>query len=58
VLRAAYGAAHPERGLVIGQALYAGLGGHGDGIDAEAALLRRLGRRRIVALRSAAIRVL
>lgn len=58
VLRAAYGRAHPDRGLVIGKTLYASLGGHRDEPDAEEALLRRLGRRRLVSLRGAAMRVL
>jgi hypothetical protein len=43
----------PEQGLVIAKRLYDRLGGHQDGpADCEADLLRRLGRRRIVMLRS------
>jgi glycosyltransferase involved in cell wall biosynthesis len=39
-------------GLVIAKALYQKLGGHGDENDAEHALIRRIGRRRLVRLRS------
>ena len=46
----------PKQGLVIAKRLYESLGGHRDGAaDCEADLLRRLGRRRIVVLRTAAI---
>jgi Glycosyl transferase family 2 len=46
----------PEQGLVIAKRLYDRLGGHHDGpADCEADLLRRLGRRRIVMLRSGAV---
>jgi Glycosyl transferase family 2 len=42
-----------QRGLLIAKELYAELGGHrGDAEDPEANLLRRLGRRRLVWLRS------
>jgi glycosyltransferase involved in cell wall biosynthesis len=44
----------PEQGLVIPKPLYDSLGGHRDGAaDCEADLLRRLGRKRIVVLRTA-----
>ena len=47
---------HPEQGLMISRQFYQRIGGHrDDAVDAEAELLRRLGRRRIVTLRSAAI---
>jgi glycosyltransferase involved in cell wall biosynthesis len=36
--------AHPDQGLIIRTGVYQALGGHGEGEDAEAALLRRLGR--------------
>jgi len=42
----------PEQGLVIARAFYEGVGGHRDEEAPEAALLRRLGRRRIARLRS------
>ena len=42
--------ARPEQGLLIAKAFYQKLGGH-RAADAEADLLRRLGRRRIVMLR-------
>jgi hypothetical protein len=44
----------PEQGLLIAKHHYERIGGHRDDADAERALLRRLGRRRIVTLRSAA----
>jgi glycosyltransferase involved in cell wall biosynthesis len=44
----------PEQGIVIRKQLYDSLGGHRDGVaDCETDLLRRLGRRRIAALRTA-----
>jgi hypothetical protein len=44
----------PEQGLIIAKRLYDPLGGHRDGVaDCETDLLRRLGRRRIVLLRTA-----
>ena len=49
------GAPKPDRGLLIAHAFYDALGRHPDGPDTEAALLRRLGRRRIALLASAAI---
>jgi glycosyltransferase involved in cell wall biosynthesis len=46
----------PEQGLVIAKRLYDSLGGHRDGVaDCETDLLWRLGRRRIVVLRTAAM---
>ena len=43
----------PQQGLLISKQLYERLGGHNaDGLDPEADFLRRLGRRRIVTLRS------
>jgi glycosyltransferase involved in cell wall biosynthesis len=48
----------PDQGLVIAKRLYDSLGGHREAVaDCEADLLRRLGRRRIVTLRSGAVRV-
>jgi glycosyltransferase involved in cell wall biosynthesis len=47
----------PEQGLVIGKEFYAALGGHVEAAaDAEADLLRRIGRRRLVRLTTAASR--
>ena len=46
----------PQQGLLISKTLYERSGGHlGDDADPEASLLRRLGRRRIVMLRSRAL---
>jgi len=42
--------ASARQGLVIGKAFYVELGGHRDTSDPETALLRRIGRRRIVTL--------
>jgi glycosyltransferase involved in cell wall biosynthesis len=51
LLRVAFGGgAKPEQGLLIAKRFYVALGGHPDGADTEAALLRKLGRRRIVML--------
>ena len=48
----------PEQGLVLAKRRYDSLGGHRDDVaDCEADLLRRLGRRRITALRTAAIMI-
>jgi glycosyltransferase involved in cell wall biosynthesis len=48
----------PEQGLIIAKRLYDSLGGHRDGVaNCETDLLRRLGRRRIVVLRSAAMMI-
>ena len=48
------GGAHPEQGLLIARRFYEALGGHGGADDAETALLRKLGRRRIVMLAAGA----
>lgn len=45
----------PEQGLIIAKAFYQQLGGHGDGGSAETDLIRRIGRRRIVRLSTAAL---
>jgi glycosyltransferase involved in cell wall biosynthesis len=51
MLRAALGGApRPEQGLLIARRFYDRLGGHAGGETAEAALLRKLGRRRIAML--------
>jgi hypothetical protein len=48
----------PEQGLIIPKGLYDSLGGHHDGIaDCETDLLRRVGRRQIVVLRTAAMMI-
>jgi hypothetical protein len=48
----------PEQGLVIARSLYEELGGHeDDAAQPETGLIRRLGRRRIVMLRSGATQV-
>jgi hypothetical protein len=47
----------PEQGLIIPKRLYDSLGGHHDGVDCETDLLRRIGRRRLVVLRTAAIMI-
>jgi glycosyltransferase involved in cell wall biosynthesis len=44
-----------EQGLLIAKRFYDRLGGHRDGEDAQLDLLVRIGRRRIVALRSAIV---
>jgi glycosyltransferase involved in cell wall biosynthesis len=50
-----FGRAHPDQGLLIGGRLYGEIGGHRDAAaDPEADLLARLGRRRILMLRSGA----
>jgi hypothetical protein len=47
---------HPDQGLMISRQCYERVGGHREGAaDPEAELLRRLGRRRLVTLRSGAI---
>jgi glycosyltransferase involved in cell wall biosynthesis len=48
------GGAKPEQGLLIARAHYDTLGGHPEGADAEAAMLRRIGRRRLAMLASGA----
>ena len=54
LIAAALGARpRPDQGLLISKAHYEAIGGHrADSTDAETDLLRRLGRRRIVLLRS------
>ena len=44
------GGAKAEQGLLIARQFYNDLNGHPDGENAEAAMLRRLGRRRIAML--------
>jgi glycosyl transferase family 2 len=57
LLRVALGARpRPHQGLLIAKALYDEIGGHRDHADSEADLLRRLGGRRILMLRSGAAR--
>ena len=48
------GGAKPEQGLLIARRHYNALGGHPDGDGAEALMLRRIGRRRLAMLASAA----
>jgi hypothetical protein len=51
LLRVALGGGpRPEQGLLIAKRFYEDIGRHPDGADAEAVLLRRLGRRRIAML--------
>jgi glycosyltransferase involved in cell wall biosynthesis len=52
LLRNAVEQPNAAHGLVISKALYRRLGGHRDERDADHALIRRIGRRRIVRLRS------
>jgi glycosyltransferase involved in cell wall biosynthesis len=53
IIAALGGRARPQQGLLISKSLYERLGGHrGEDADPETSLLRRLGRRRIVLLRS------
>jgi glycosyltransferase involved in cell wall biosynthesis len=55
LLRVALGGGpRPEQGLLIAWRVYDALGGHGASADAEATLLRKLGRRRIAMLTCAA----
>jgi glycosyltransferase involved in cell wall biosynthesis len=55
LIRVAFGGgARPDQGLLIARRFYETLGGHPDSADAEAILLRRLGRRRIAMLRASA----
>ena len=55
LLRVAFGGgAKPEQGLLIARRFYDALGGHAAGADAEAALLHKLGRRRITMLSTGA----
>ena len=44
------GGAKPEQGLLIARRHYEAIGGHPDGEGAEASILRRIGRRRLVML--------
>ncbi len=44
------GGARPEQGLLIARRHYDRVGGHPEGADAEAAILRRIGRRRLAML--------
>jgi len=56
VIAAALRGPHPEQGLLISRQCYDRVGGHRtDAADPERDLLRRLGRRRLVTLRTAAI---
>ena len=48
------GGPRPEQGLLIARRHYEGIGGHPDGADAEAAMLRRIGRRRLAMLATGA----
>lgn len=49
---------HPEQGLLVSKRFYEQLGGHRVGVvDAETDLLARLGRKRLIRLRSAAVKV-
>jgi glycosyltransferase involved in cell wall biosynthesis len=48
------GGPKPEQGLLISRLHYDALGGHPEGADAEAAMLRRIGRRRVAMLATGA----
>jgi glycosyltransferase involved in cell wall biosynthesis len=48
------GGARPEQGLLIARRHYDALGGHPGGANAEAAMLRRIGRRRLAMLATGA----
>lgn len=48
------GGARPEQGLLIARRFYDTLGGHPDSADPEAAMLKKLGRRRLAMLNAAA----
>jgi len=48
------GGARPEQGLLIARRHYERIGGHPGGADAETAMLRRIGRRRLVMLATGA----
>ena len=51
LLRVVFGGApRPEQGLLIARRSYEALGGHSDGEQAETALLRRIGRRKVTVL--------
>jgi len=49
-LRASFAAPRPEHGLLVARGLYNEVGGHAPLQDADAALLRRIGRRRLARL--------
>ncbi len=56
VIAAAWRGPDPDQGLLISRQCYDRVGGHrADAADPERDLLRRLGRRRVVTLRSAAV---
>jgi glycosyltransferase involved in cell wall biosynthesis len=58
MVRSAFGGTpDPEQGLLIARRFYQAVGGHSADADAERALLRRLGRRRLVMLPVAISRV-
>jgi hypothetical protein len=47
---------HPDQGLMLSRAAYDRIGGHrGEAADPETEMLRRIGRRRIATMRSAAV---
>ncbi|MDP2803276.1 MAG: glycosyltransferase [Phreatobacter sp.] len=48
------GGADPHQGLLLSRTHYRALGGHRAGMDSETALTRRLGRSRVITLRSRA----
>lgn len=48
------GGARPEQGLLIARRFYDALGGHPDGLEPEAAILRKIGRRRVTMLSAGA----
>jgi glycosyltransferase involved in cell wall biosynthesis len=55
LVAAALGRARPEQGLIVSKQFYQAIGGHSaEAADPEADLLRRIGRRRIVTLSTAA----
>jgi glycosyltransferase involved in cell wall biosynthesis len=56
LMRVAFGGPRPEQGLLIAKRFYEKTGGHPESSDAEMALLRRLGRRRISMLAATATR--
>jgi glycosyltransferase involved in cell wall biosynthesis len=52
------GGARPEQGLLIARRFYDALGGHPDVVDPEAAMLKKIGRRRVAMLGAGARQVL
>jgi hypothetical protein len=50
------GVPHPAQGLLIARGFYDALGGHGDGADADVALMHTIGRRRIAVLPAGVVR--